>query len=260
MTISRAIHQIWIPNWKDLPEKYKSRVQSVIEKNPGWTHYAWDNSNIPQLLNSIGPEYLAKYNSFSLIHQKVDFSRAAILYVHGGASVDADAIAYKSFDTLPSIETSDFIASYNSSNSLENKVKAGIPVVLMNATILVKPRHPIVKSLLDYMMEQSCTVNESDYSCIQHTTGPRAFTKYLLDNFKDQITILDNSWLDPCNSSDTQCEIKPNTVLDQNQEGSWANPAYKTLQKIYYTAKRHKNVLSVVGAFILILIIVRIAK
>lgn len=255
MQIAKKIHQIWIPNWSNIPEKYKPRVQSVIDKNPGWIHYAWDDSNIPQLLNSIGPEYLEKYNSFSLIHQKVDFARAGILYVIGGASVDCDAIAYKSFDTLPHIETSDFICSYNSSNSLENKIKAGIPVVLMNATILVKPRHPIVKNLLDYMMGQSCSINESAYSCIQHTTGPYAFTTYLLNNFKNQITILDNSYLDPCNSSDAYCEIKSNTVLDQQQEGSWANPAYKTLQKSYYWIKEHKGiVIGTIVTFILLIV------
>lgn len=238
MAIPKYIHQIWYQSWNNLPSKYISNVQSVIDMNPGWTHLKWDDESMREVIKSIGPEYLDKYNEFKLLHQQVDFGRISILYAYGGVSVDCDAMAYRGFNSTPHIETSDFIASKNSSNEIENLVKANIPEVLINATILVKPKHPILKQFLDHMMNLSCDINQSKYSCIQNTTGPRTFTKYLLDNFKDQITILDHQYFDPCNGNDTECEIPANAILDQQQEGSWANPAYKKIAQVWYWTKR----------------------
>lgn len=238
MTIPKYIHQIWYQNWSNLPSKYVENVKSVIDMNPGWTHLEWDDSSMREVMKSIGQEYLDKYDSFQLMHQKIDFGRIGILYMYGGVSVDTDARSLKGFDSTPHIDTADLIVSYNSSNEIENLVKAKIPVVLINATILVKPKHPVLKKLLDHILTLSCQIGTPNYDCIQDTTGPRAFTKYLLDNFKDQIIILNHNYFDPCNGNDTECEIPATAILDQQQEGSWANPAYKRIAQVWYWTKR----------------------
>lgn len=260
MTISKNLHFFWWQGWDKLPAKYVSRVQSVIDHNPGWTVYKWDAQNVRGVIKSIGNEYLKKLDSFTLMHQMIDFSRICALYVFGGASIDTDATAHQGFDALPFIDTSDFICSQNSSSEIENIVKAGIPEVLINATILVKPKHHILKSYLDYMLGLSCLKTESSYSCLQATTGPKSFTKYLLDNYKDQIIILPNQFLDPCNGNDEECQLPPSVVLNQNQEGSWANPNYKKVARVWYFLKRRWMSVVIVLAIIIIFIILSSKK
>lgn len=256
-TIPKNIHFLWYQGWKEFPTKYESNIASVIDNNPGYKIFKWDNESIRQILKNIGQQYLDKYDSFEIMHQRIDMGRYAVLYWFGGISVDCDAKSFNGFDNTPHINTSDFIASYNSSNEIENLVKANIPEVLINATILVKPRHPILKNLLDNILASSCSIQESKYSCIQNTTGPRAFTKYLLDNYKDQITILDNEYFDPCNGNDTECKIPDSAILDQQQEGSWANPAYKTVAQSWYFVKRHWGVIAII---IIVIILISCSK
>lgn len=259
--IPKIIHFIWYQKWNNFPEKYIPNVKSVIDKNPGYKIYKWDNDSMRTLIKSIGQEYLDKYDSFKIMHQRIDFGRVAILYAAGGGiSVDTDAVAYNGFDSIPFINTSDFIVSRNSSSEIENLVKAGIPEVLMNATILVKQKHPILKNYLDYMVGLNCSSTESSYSCLQATTGPKSFTKYLLDNYKDKITILPNQFLDPCNGNDEECQLPSSVVLNQNQEGSWTNPNYKKIARAWYFLKRRWMFVVMVLALIIILILLSSKK
>lgn len=249
--IQNRIHQIWFQGWNYLPEKYVDNVKSIIDKNPTYTHFKWDDTSIRNALRILGPEYLAKYHSFNLIHQKIDFSRYAILYLYGGVSVDTDVVAIKGFDSTPFADTSDFIVSYNSANKFESYIKSGLPFTINNATILVKKNHPILKNLLNQILSESCDINQSDYSCIQSTTGPAAFTEYL-NQYKDQITILNNKYFEPCSGADLKCELPSEAILDHQHEASWVNPIWKKAAELYYVAKRNKF------ALILLLIIIPI--
>lgn len=242
MSIPKNIHQIYLPNWNELPDKYVPNVKSIIEKNLNWKHFRWDDSSIRNLLRSMGPQYLQKYNDFKLLHQRVDFARYAILYNLGGASVDTDVVAFKSFDETPYLNEKDFIVSYNSANKLESYIKSGLPFTINNATILVKKNNPLLKNLLNQILTESCEIGQSDYSCIQQTTGPAAFTEYL-NNYKDQITILDNKYFEPCSGQDPYCEIPQESLVNHKHDATWVNPFYKSLSRLYYSAKQYKGLL-----------------
>lgn len=239
MSIPSIIHQIWFQGWQTLPEKFKPNVASVIDKNNNWKYMQWDDSSMRSVIGSLGKQYLDKYNSFTHIHQKIDFGRYAILYVYGGVSVDVDVVAYKNFDQTPFINSEDFIVSYNSSNAFENYIKSGRSLVMNNATILTSRANPILKKLLDHILTLSCEVGQSKESCINGTTGPKEFTTYL-NNFKDQIKVLDNTYFEPCGGNDPFCEIKPHTILDHQHEGSWVSAGSRNVSKIWYWVKEYK--------------------
>lgn len=240
--------------WASLPEKYLVNVQSISEKNPGYQIIRWDDRSMRDMVRNLGETYLQKYDSFQTIHQKVDFGRYAVLYALGGISVDVDVMAHKGFDDTPFINEKDFIVSYNSSSAFENYVKHGRPVSLNNATILVSKRHPIMKGLLDHIMTLSCEIGQSKESCIQETTGPREFTTYL-NQFKDQITILDSAYFEPCSGSDMNCEIKPVSILDHRHEGSWLGENTKKFADTYYKIKKYKWPILIVTIIIILFII-----
>lgn len=253
--IPKKIHFIWYQGFDKIAPRFAERVQSVIDKNPEYEIYKWDNNSLRKAIKNIGQQYLDKYDSFEIMHQRIDYGRYLVLFWFGGISCDVDAEAYQGFDATPFINTSSIIVSKNSSNKIENLVKAGIPEVLMNATIMASPKNPIIEKLINHILGLSCDISLSKYDCLQRTTGPNAFTTYLLDNFKDKITILDNQYLDACNGQDKECVIPSTAILDQQQEGSWANPNYKKIARAWYFLKRRWMSVVIVLAIIIIFII-----
>lgn len=253
MAISRIIHSIWYQGKP--PDKYEPNIRSVIEKNPGWDYKLWDEKGLRETVSKLGPEYLAKWESFPYMHNRIDMGRFALLFLYGGASVDLDVVALQGFDSTPYINSSSFIVSKNSSNGFENMVKNGQPVSLNNATILTTQYNPIMKALLDHILGVSCSISESRESCIQNTTGPREFTNFL-SQYKDQITVLPNVYFEPCPGGDRWgCSIDPSvSVLDHRHEGSWVGGGSKTIAGIWYWIKAHKvATLSVIAGIILLI-------
>lgn len=254
--IPKIINITWMQGWDKFPSKYESNIQSIVEKNPDYKIMKWDERNIRDIVRYLGEDYLRKYDSFTTLHQKIDYGRYILLYTFGGISVDVDVKAYKSFDETPHINTSNFLVSYNSSNAFENYIKHGKAVSLNNATILVSKNNEILKGLIDHILALSCDINQSKESCIQETTGPREFTKYL-NQYKDQITILDNIYFEPCPGSDENCEINSElTILDHQHEGSWLSDGTKVMSSVYYKIKQHKIKILIAMAIIVILILI----
>lgn len=253
--IPQNVHMIWLQGWDKLPPKYYDNVKSIEEKNPNYNIIKWEDKSIRDILKYLGDNYLQKYDNFQTIHQRVDMGRYAILYALGGVSCDVDVVAYKSFDETPNLNDSSMIVSYNSSSGFENYVKHGKSVSLNNATILVSRNNPIMKGLLDHIMELSCDINESKEQCIQNTTGPREFTKYL-DQYKDQITVLDNTYFEPCSGYMDECEIKPNTILQHKHEASWVGDTNKLIGRVYYKIKQHRDKILIAITIIVIFILI----
>lgn len=243
--IPRVIHQTWMQEWDNLPDKYLPNVNSIISNNPGWTIIRWDDKGIRELIAKEACEYTDKYNSFTLLHQKIDFARYLILYIYGGVSADVDVMAKKGFDTLPEIQTKDFIVSKNSSN-----------VFINNATILVSKENPLLKELLDNITSD-CSGYNSDFTCIYNTTGPGMFTNFV-NTHLDRITVVDNSYFEPCSGYDPKCQvggIKENTILDHQHEGTWIPPKIKNALSTMYFCRRYWLFLLILLAIIILIVI-----
>lgn len=237
------IHFFWHQGWSQFPQRLQSNIDSVISKNPNWKVYKWDDVSIREELKNFGQQYLDKYDGFKLLHQKIDYARIILLHIYGGVSIDTDIVALKGFDSLPNINTSDFIVSEKSWNKSIN-----------NATIFSSKNNPILKHVIDNIDTTPCRDNESDYRCIQRTTGPQAFNK-LLKPFRDQITVLDKDYLEPCTSLDSYCSPKENSVLDHRHELSWLKPYHKNAIKSYFFLKHYRYQI-IVGILILALLII----
>lgn len=256
--IPKNIHIIWWQKFANLPEHLRPKVQSIVDKNPGWNIYFWDEESIRKVMSQYGPQYLAKLDEYKFLHQSVDLSRFFLLHQFGGVSVDTDVVALKGFDETPHLNDSSFIVSANSSSVFENWVKNGKPFALNNATILTTKGNPVMKGLMDHILELSCDVNADKEKCIQSTTGPREFTNYLLQ-YKDQITILKHSIFEPCGGSDAWgCTIPEDAILDHQHEGSWVSERNKNISRAWYWLKAHW--LWIVGIIGLILLISKTRK
>lgn len=244
MSIPKQINQIWLQGADQLPSKYSENVKSVIDKNPGYGYKLWDEKSLREVIAQIGPQYLEKFDSLPLLHQKVDFGRYALLYQNGGISVDMDVVALKGFDSLPEINTGSFIVSRNSLNNFIN-----------NATILVEPKHPVMKGLLDYILTLDCKQSKGKFFCVQQTTGPQTFTRYL-KNFKDQITILPSTYFESCSGNDEYCQLSPDAILNHLHDGTWLPGYIKKGSKALYFCREYKWII----VLLIIIIIILIAK
>lgn len=245
MPVSKNIHFIWYQGWNNFPEKFSSNVQSVIRLNPTWKVYKWDDASMQTELKNSDPKYLNTYNSFSLLHQKIDYFRYFILYKLGGVSIDSDITAIKSFDSVPGIDTDDFIVSEKPHSKSIN-----------NATIFASKNNPILKYVIDNISTSPCKTHESNYYCIQRTTGPRAFNKLLKDS-GGKITVLDKSFLEPCAGSDPYCSIKPNTVLNHEHQLSWVSPTNKDLIKVYFFVNHYKYWIILLLVIIILILLLK---
>lgn len=243
MSIPKSIHQIWMQGEKNIPEKYLENIKSIKRHNPGWSYKLWDEKEIRKVVSDLGKVYLDKFDSYKLLHQRVDMGRSAILYTFGGVSVDIDAFAHKGFDSTPHLNDSDFIVSQNSTRQFIN-----------NATILTSKNNPILKGLLDNMLTLDCMPVQADFQCIQATTGPIAFTKYL-EGYKDQITVLDNKYFEPRSGHNAYGTIdKELTILDHQHTGSWLPESAKKILRSQYFFKRYWWIFALLLLIILILI------
>lgn len=242
--IPKIIHLIWLPEFSQIPEKYNSNIQSIVEKNPGWQVKKWGEESIRVVVGAIGEEYLNKYDSFQLLHQKVDFARYAILYSFGGVSIDVDVVALKSMDNTPHLNDSDFIVSNNSIDSFIN-----------NATILVSKSNLLLLELLDTIVSNNKYYSNKNFR-IWQTTGPGVFTTFVRKHKKD-ITIIDHTYLEPCSGMNKYCKIPDNAILDHQHEASWVSPLFKNLVRAHYFVIQYKYVLTVISITLILLFIFR---
>jgi len=243
---------IWYQGWSQLPEKYVANVEATIAQNPDWKIFRWDDASIRPLLKYLGQQYLDKYESFKILHQKIDFARYAILYALGGISIDVDAKAVKSFNEIPFINEKDFIVGYSPLDSVGNAVQGNERRAINNSVIISSKNNPILKEVLDYILTLDCKSGQSDFSCIIFTTG-QSFNEVLYKH-KDEITILDNSYFESCHGNDEGCEFSPNAIIEHKHAQTWVPENYQTLAKAYYWSKKNFIPLAVfIGLIILVI-------
>ncbi|CAE7446622.1 unnamed protein product, partial [Symbiodinium necroappetens] len=122
MAIPAILHQTaprdqgrWDPRWGRCYESW-GRVCSGVRR------ILWDDEGLRALVQEAFPEHLPTYDSYEHQIQRVDFARAAMLFVHGGLYADMDVEALDNpFPHLPagvSIVASPYVENEKHQNSL----------------------------------------------------------------------------------------------------------------------------------------------
>lgn len=229
---------IWHQGWDQLPSKYLPNIEATISMNPDWRVYKWDNDSIRVLLKSIGQKYLDKYDSFKILHQKIDYARYAIIFAKGGISIDVDAKAVKSFNEIPFINQKDFIVGYSPLDQVGNIAQGNDRRAINNSVIIARQYHPILKEILDYINMLDCKPGQSDFSCIIFTTG-QSFNE-ILYRHKGEIVILDNSYFEACHGNDEFCEFPANSIIQHKHAQTWVPDGHQAIAKVYYWMKEYR--------------------
>lgn len=251
MPAPKIINVIWLQGRENIPDQYRSNLEQTAKLNPDWRIEVWDEARIRPMLRAIGQKYLDKYDSFKIMHQRVDFSRYAIIFSTGGLSMDVDAKAVRSFNEIPGIGEKDFIVGYGNMDAVGNLVHGNKERTINNSVIIARPYHPILKEVLDHILTLDCRQGQSDFSCVIFTTG-NSFNE-VLRRHKGEICILDNSYFEACHVNDQACEFPANSIIHHRHAQTWVPEGKRALAKAYYRVKEHRAAIFTALAAIIIL-------
>ena len=98
MAIPRILHQTapddrgrWDPRWFLCQESWRRACPA-----PACKHLFWDDKGLRDAVKEAFPQHLATYDAYPEHIQRVDFARAALLFLHGGLYADMDVEARSS--------------------------------------------------------------------------------------------------------------------------------------------------------------------
>ena len=243
MSVPKIIHQIWIQGEQNLPEHLAKNKDKIKELHPTWKYILWDEISILQLLKKTNMEWYKNYYKFEYLHQKVDYAKLIILYLHGGICIDMDAYTIKKLDGLFfKFKDYDFILSYASEfNSIINYILCNNTNRCMNNGIFFgKPNTDILSYMIKYISYECSKLQHKIY-CISNTTGPIYFNKYINEYMKDnknksKIFILDNDYVEPCVMD--ICKETENTYIKHKHNMTWIDDYLRKIIELYLLHNR----------------------
>lgn len=265
----KIIHQIWWQGKDAVPDKYKSNMAQVRDRNVGWKHMVWDDSSIRNLLQT-RPHWLKAYENCVHMHQQIDFGRYCILFFFGGISIDADVSVVNPLDMLwetQHIPDDKVVVSKAPLNAMEASIVSLRPVRfwLNNATIICPQKKlpgqlRLCESMAHVLLHppKLLYIFGSPMWQINWTTGPTSFSGIFLDDIpKEEYHVLRSDMFEPCVGYDNACQLDKNVaLLDHHHDGTWHGSS--RLIQLYYWTKH--SLLDIVILIVCITMLHRILK
>jgi len=180
MPIPRRIYQTW--KTKNLPWGIKQVIKNMMDLNPSYTHYLYDDIEIDNfVLENYKGEIYDAFNMLNIGASRADLWRYLILYKYGGIYLDIDAAILKPLDTL--IEKDDTAI-------ITREMFEG----LFNQWILIfKKGHPLLKEIITQCVEN---IKNKSSNNILHLTGSTVITN-IINKFLISPNLTLNIWNTP---------------------------------------------------------------
>lgn len=92
--IPKIIHQVWIPNWMQVPKSIKHTREAWIHLNPTWKYKFWDEEDVENLMNRSFKFLKSTWDKLrgERLIKRADLARIMILQSEGGLYVDMDIV------------------------------------------------------------------------------------------------------------------------------------------------------------------------
>jgi mannosyltransferase OCH1-like enzyme len=100
MVWTRKLHLSFFFLDDTMPEGVAKHIEKLKAQNPSFEVKVWGPTESRDLLVSVYPEFVAKFDSFPHSIQKSDFSRYAILHAQGGVYADIDYVLKKPLEDI----------------------------------------------------------------------------------------------------------------------------------------------------------------
>ena len=222
--------------------------------NPTWNVKLVTDSDLRQACKTLSKECLELYDSFNILHLKIDLGRYVMLYLYGGIYVDMDMYV------LRGLETSDIINNllHKANNNLhvlglstlnlnfhESILFIGRSQLINNAMMFATQKHPLLFLMIQTIITKTnkITSKKSDYSTIHNITGP-VFINNFFGKFIDHpltsntfhIEIFPHYYFEP-SPPHGDSDIRDTTIAIHKMELSWIPKHIQRSIKLYYTSK-----------------------
>ena len=151
-----------------LPMEALQCISSWKKNNPEYEYRFMDDSQMLQFVEKEFSEpYISMFHSMPIPVMKADVWRIMVLYIYGGIYTDIDTKCLISIKNWENINNHSFIIGYESDD-----------LHFCNWTMASSPRHPILKSILDQMVERSKDgINKHYKHFVHYHSGPGVVTK-----------------------------------------------------------------------------------
>lgn len=266
VTFNKNIFICWFQGKSHLDNYYKSTLFNENLKNwqllnPSWNVYLVDDQQLRDACKTHSNKCLKIYDSFKIMHQKIDFGRYVLLYLYGGIYVDMDMYVLRGLHTSKKFNKLLDKIKINKKHILglsliniswyESYIYIGKNRFINNAMMISSQYNPIVKKYIDCIMEKSLEKSFDDFNQVQNTTGPYYLNKFI-DIYKHKfkfknvhIEYFPHYYFEP-EPIYGNSDIRDETLAIHKMELSWIPDRYKTLFKFYCMVKPYLLVIILV--------------
>jgi len=219
--------------------------------NPEWEVVIFDDNMLRQICKNYSEDCLKVYDSFDIMHLKIDFGRYVALWETCGMYVDMDCYAFRSLDKSQLFN--DFI---NKTNTYDHIIglsegdfnffeKIVTNLQINNAIMISSVKNPVIKDLIDNIIsinrnyKSRNNIVDSSYITVNSITGPKMINQFFkeikLSDYKQRIYIHKFPFyvFEP-GQPFRNFDIKDDTIAIHKYELSWLSPKMKRLTKSYY--------------------------
>lgn len=256
MVFIKKIAIVWFQGEQNIPKAiFKENLRNWRLLNPDWQVDLVDESMLKKACRNYSKECLDTFNSFELLHMKIDFARYVLLYNDYSMYVDMDMYALRSLDNSEIISRFVELAEHQDAIGLstvnlgefESLLFSGKRYCINNAMMMASHNNPIIKELVDKIIKKSNKSNKkkgnknklvdlrSDYYKIQNITGPSFINKFF-NNHLDTVTIFPHYIFEPTQPFGDS-DIRDETVAIHAFQMTWISDSLKNLMAFYFCFK-----------------------
>lgn len=260
MKFQKNIFICWYQGRENLNKHSKANIFNENLKNweilnPTWSLHFISNKELRNACKKFSKQCLKLYDSFDLIHLKIDLGRYVLLYLYGGIYVDMDMYILRGLHTSRLINNLIKKANNNNINvlglsslnleSYEGLLFIGQSVVLNNAMMFSTPKHPLLHLMIKTINSHKYVPKSfNSFTIIQNITGPKFINNFFytfIDNplhlsQKSHIEIFTHHIFEP-SPAYGYSDITDKTLAIHKMELSWISPNIKNAIYIYYKFK-----------------------
>ena len=244
MRFQKNIFQVWFQGCDKVDKPiYIQNMQNWKNMNPDWQYRCMSDNDLRKECAKFSKECLATYDSFNIMHLKIDFGRYVTLYNNGGMYADVDTHVIRPLDMSKDIQKILDVCEKQNKHVIGLSEMHAVNVIdifilkqitmFNNGIIVATPHNPFLKEFIEYIIRISKEkpYYQDQYLKVHHLTGPISLNKYLAlyDKFTNTNVMykFKSTVFDTCISN--LCKITEDTICLHIYASSWA-PQY--MQKV----------------------------
>lgn len=290
---NKELSIIWFQGQDNIPKSiFKQNLNNWKIINPNWKINLVDEKILENACKIYSQECFDIFNSFDLLHLKIDFGRYVLLYLNGGGYVDMDCYALRSLDHSDIFN--DFIKQYTKGfhqnilalsmvnvDPIESFVFVGSSYTINNAVMFSSKKNPILQYLIDTIIkkvkkkildtlpstddiskgiksDKMLSFKKFEYNNIQKITGPYFLNKFIKKfiNAKDVNKLSFIKVFPHYIFEPAQpfglTDIRDETIAIHKFEMSWISNNIKSVYSFYFKIKPY---LAIIPIFLIIYLI-----